>query len=84
MEESGSASQNLIEVVALNKKKIYSNLITGLERPLSLQRVETSTFRDNRQMKVARLSALRTGRLYFHRKYSWYSFLLEVESTPGS
>jgi len=29
-----------------------------------------------------RLSALRTGRLT-HRKYSWYSFLLEVESTPG-
>jgi len=29
-----------------------------------------------------RLSALRTGRL-FPRKYSWYSFLLEHESTPG-
>jgi hypothetical protein len=27
-----------------------------------------------------RLSALRTGRLY---PYSWYSFLLEAESTPG-
>ena len=25
---------------------------------------------------------LRTGRLY-PRKYSWYSFLLEAESTPG-
>src|SRR5215510_2532341 len=33
-------------------------------------------------MKVARLSALRTGRVY-PRKYSWYSFLLEAESTPG-
>ena len=29
-----------------------------------------------------RLSALRTGRLY-PRKHSWYSFLLEAESTPG-
>ena len=29
-----------------------------------------------------RLSALRTGRLYA-KKYSWYSFLLEAESTPG-
>ena len=29
-----------------------------------------------------RLSALRTGRLY-PRKYSWYSFLLEADSTPG-
>jgi hypothetical protein len=33
-------------------------------------------------MKVVRLSALYTGRLY-PRKYSWYSFLLEAESTPG-
>jgi len=31
---------------------------------------------------VVRLSALRTGRLT-PRKYSWYSFLLEAESTPG-
>jgi hypothetical protein len=23
------------------------------------------------------------GRLYLPRKYSWYSFLLEAESTPG-
>ena len=30
-----------------------------------------------------RLSALRTGRLYPPRKYSWYSFLLKAESTPG-
>jgi len=29
-----------------------------------------------------RLSALCTGRLY-PRKYPWYSFLLEAESTPG-
>ena len=29
-----------------------------------------------------RLSALRNGRLY-PRKYGWYSFLLEAESTPG-
>jgi len=33
-------------------------------------------------MKVVRLSALRTGPLYLPRKYSWYSFLLEAESTP--
>ena len=34
-------------------------------------------------MKVVRLSALHTGRLYPPppRKYSWYSFLLEAEST---
>jgi len=32
---------------------------------------------------LVRLSALGTGRLYPSRKYSWYSFLLEAESTPG-
>jgi len=32
---------------------------------------------------AGRVSALRTGRLYL-RKYSWYSFLLEAESTPGT
>jgi len=32
-------------------------------------------------MKVVRLSALCTGH---PRKYSWYSFLLEAESTPGA
>jgi len=31
---------------------------------------------------VVRLSALSTGRIY-PRKFSWYSFLLEAESTPG-
>ena len=33
--------------------------------------------------KVVRFSALRTRRLYPPRKYFWYSFLLEDESTPG-
>jgi hypothetical protein len=33
---------------------------------------------------MARMLALRTGRLPLpHRKYSWYTFLLEAESTPG-
>ena len=36
---------------------------------------------DNRQMNVGRLLVLRTGRIA-PRKYSWYSFLLEAESTP--
>ena len=35
-------------------------------------------------MKVVRLSALRTGRLYHPKKYSRYKFVLEDESTPGS
>jgi hypothetical protein len=43
---------------------MQSNPITGLERPWSFQEVEAPTFQDNRHMKVVRLSAIRTGRLY--------------------
>jgi hypothetical protein len=46
---------------------------TGPEGPSSLRLPD---FKTNRHMKVVRLSALRTGRLYPHRKYSWYSFML--------
>ena len=50
--------------------------------PESSRKVKAPRFQDNRHMKVVRLSALRTGLLYPPRKYSWYSFLLEAESTP--
>jgi hypothetical protein len=40
------------------------NPITGLDRPCMFQEVEAPRFQDNRHMKVERLSALRTGRLY--------------------
>ena len=38
--------------------------IRGLERHRGFQEVEAPRFQDNRHMKVVRLSALRTGRLY--------------------
>ena len=41
-----------------------SNPTTGLERPRGFQEDEAPRFQDNRHMKVVRLSALRTGRLY--------------------
>ena len=41
-----------------------SNPITGLDRSWSFQEVEAPRFQDSRHMKVVRLSALRTGRLY--------------------
>ena len=41
-----------------------SNPITGLNRPRGFQDVEVPRFHDNRHMKVARLSALRTGCFY--------------------
>jgi hypothetical protein len=42
-----------------------SNPIAVLDRPRELQGVEASRLQDNRHMKVVRLSALRTGHLYF-------------------
>jgi hypothetical protein len=43
---------------------MYSNSITGVDRPLGFQQVEAIRFIDNRHIKMVRLSALRTGRLY--------------------
>ena len=45
---------------------VKSNPITGLDRPWGFQNVEAPRFQDNRHMKVAKLSALRTGRRYPH------------------
>jgi len=55
----------------------------GLDKPWGFQETEALRFQDNQHMKVVRLSALRTSRLYHPTKYSWYSFLLEAESTPA-
>ena len=41
-----------------------SNPITDLDRPWGFQEVEATRFQDNRHMKVVRLSALATGRIY--------------------
>ena len=38
--------------------------MTGLNRPWGFQEAEAPRFQDSRHMKVVRLSALRTGRLY--------------------
>jgi hypothetical protein len=56
----GLVSITLIHLTCLGK----SNPITGLDRTLESQEVEAPRFLDNRHMKVVRLSALRTGRLY--------------------
>jgi hypothetical protein len=44
--------------------KVKSNPITSLGRLWGFQEDKVSRFQDNRYMKVVRLSALRTGRLY--------------------
>jgi hypothetical protein len=52
-----------ISMSYLHKVKL-SRYRTGLDRPLGFQEVEAPEFLDNRHVKVVRLSALRTGRLY--------------------
>ena len=47
----------------MNISKMWSNTITGLDRPWGFQESEAPIFQDNRHMKVGKLSALRTGRL---------------------
>jgi hypothetical protein len=53
-----SESQQLLKIIC------KSNLITGLDRPLGFQEFEAPRFLDNRHIKVVKLSALSTGRLY--------------------
>ena len=54
-----------------------------LYRPRGFQEVEAPKLPDNQHMKVVRLSALRTGRLYPPGSIPVSHFLLEAESTAG-
>jgi hypothetical protein len=58
------------------------------ERESGFQEVDAPRFQDNRNVKVVRLSEIRTGRFIPppppERSHPWYSFLLEAEPTPGS
>ena len=62
LDRSGTHPEPLEEAFPRNMGK--SNPITGLDRPWGFQEVEVPRFQDSRHMKVVRLSALRTGRLY--------------------
>jgi hypothetical protein len=52
------------ELMGRKQIKKQSNPITGLDRPSGFQKVEAPRFHNSRHMKVVRLSALHTGRLY--------------------
>jgi hypothetical protein len=71
----GASSCNIIQYKAIPVQVWIS--------PEGSKRLRLPGFSDNRHMKVVRLSALRTGRLYTPRKARGYSFLLKTELTPG-
>jgi hypothetical protein len=59
------ATNTYLEYAIKGKGKLrYINKISGLDRRRGFQEVESPIFQDNRHMKVLRLPALRTGRLY--------------------
>jgi len=67
-----------------NKVEIKAIPLQAGAGPKSSGTFRLLEFIDNRHMKVAKSSALGTGHLYPPpRRYPWFSFLLEAESTPG-
>jgi hypothetical protein len=70
--------QIVFETCKSKSKAISLQALTGREGSRKLRLPDFKI----KYMKVARLSALRTGRLY-PKKYSWYSYLLEAKLTPG-
>lgn len=63
--------QNIVHVIG---KQVYPG-------PESSMRLRLPGLSDNRRMKEARLSALSTGQPYRRRRYRWYSYMSEAEST---
>jgi len=65
MTRVGSQRHKKKNITQWKKTKVkQSNPITGLDRPRGIQGVEAPRFQDSRHMKVVRLSALSTSRLY--------------------
>ena len=63
------------------RKKKWNNIKNkSLDRSWGFQEVEAPRFQDNRHMKVFRLSALSTGRLYPQGNIP--GIILEADTTP--
>jgi hypothetical protein len=66
-----------------NIHNIESSPVTGLDRPTGFQEVEAPRFQDNRHMKVVRLSAIRTGRVYPPGNIPGTHFCLRLSRPQG-
>jgi len=64
----------------IKKKTIPLQAWPGLS---GSRRLRLPEFLDSMHMKVVRLSAQHIGLPLHGKRYSWYSFLLEVGLTPG-
>ena len=64
MQDNIFSTQHYLQYAASEACILKSNPITGLDRPWGFQELEAPRFQDSRHMKVVRLSALTTGRLY--------------------
>jgi hypothetical protein len=62
-------------------RKGKTNTVQAWTGPEGSRNLRLPEFLDIRHMKVVRLSALRTGHFNPTKKYTWYSFLLEADST---
>ena len=62
---------------------ICNKIKRTLNRHVQFQEAEAPRFQDSRHMKVVRLSALALD-AFAPRNYSWYSFILETNSIPGT
>jgi hypothetical protein len=69
------------EFLPLISMETYTYLSKGLDRTFGLQRLKLPEFLDNQHMKVARLSALRTDRLYPSKKPPRIHFSLRLSLT---
>jgi hypothetical protein len=52
-------------------------------RPLGFREVEAPTFSDIQLIDGSKVVSPMRQPLFTPQEYSWYSFLLEAESTPG-
>jgi hypothetical protein len=59
---------------------MYSNLCTGLDGPRGTQEVGVPGAQDSGQIRVARLSALRTDRLYPNPEQPFHEIFLALIS----